>query len=140
MSATTHTSIKKPVVLLSYGLGKHSTAAAVELIENPARRNFDLDQLILLTAMTGNEWGTTKTLVEEHLLPLLSHHRVRYVQVARGGARERDGIRVLSDTDQPERLFTEGVYKLSDELLRAGTVPTYCGTRKCSLKFKGWVI
>jgi hypothetical protein len=140
MHATTHTSIKKPVVLLSYGLGKHSTAAAVELIENPARRDFDLDQLILLTAMTGNEWGTTKALVEEHLLPLLRHHRVRYVQVARGGARERDGIRVLSDNDRPERLFTEGVYKLSDELLRAGTVPTYCGTRKCSLKFKGWVI
>ena len=140
MRATTPTTRKKPVVLLSYGLGKHSTAAAVKLIENPSRRDFDLDQLILLTAMTGNEWGTTKALVETHLLPLLRHHRIRYVQVARKGARERDGITVLSDMDEPDRLYSEGAYKLSDELLRAGTVPTYCGTRKCSLKFKGWVI
>jgi hypothetical protein len=58
MRATTPTSRKKPVVLLSYGLGKHSTPVAVKLIENPSRRDFDLDQLILLAAMTGNEWGT----------------------------------------------------------------------------------
>lgn len=48
----------RPVVFLSYGLGKHSTAATVELIENPARRDFDLDQLILATAMTGDEWAS----------------------------------------------------------------------------------
>jgi hypothetical protein len=130
----------KPVVLLSYGLGKHSTAAAVELIENPRRRDFDLDQLILVTAMTGDEWESTREQVTTHLLPLLRHHRIRYVQIARTGARERDGITVLSDTDQPTKVYTEGVYKLSTEMLTSGVVPSLCGTRKCSLKMKGWVI
>lgn len=140
MNRTRTSTRRKPIILLSYGLGKHSTAAAVELIENPARRDFSLDQLILLTAMTGNEWSSQRPLVEDNLLPLLRRHRIRYVQIARNGAHEGDGITVLSDTDRPERLFAEGVYKLSDELRRAGTVPTVCGTRKCSLKFKGWVI
>ncbi|MCA1626823.1 MAG: hypothetical protein LC742_02510, partial [Acidobacteria bacterium] len=130
----------KPNVLLSYGLGKHSTAAAVELIENPQRRDFDLDQLILVTAMTGDEWESTRKQVTAHLLPILRHYRVRYVQIARNGPRESDGIRVLSDTDQPDEVFTEGVYKLSTEMLTSGVVPSLCGTRKCSLKMKGWVI
>lgn len=130
----------KPVVLISYGLGKHSTAAAVELIENPSRRDFDLDQLILVTAMTGDEWDSTRQQVTAHLLPLLRYYRVRYVQIARTGAREADGITVLSDTDQPTEVFTEGVYKLSTEMLTSGVVPSLCGTRKCSLKMKGWVI
>lgn len=131
---------EKPVVILSYGLGTHSTAAAVEIIENPKARDFTLDQLILLTAMTGDEWESSKNLVESHLLPLIKEHRIRYVQVARRGHLQRDGIVVLSDTDRPRRLYLEGAYKLSDELKRAGTVPTVCGTRKCSLKFKGWVL
>lgn len=140
MSETRSRTRHKPIVLLNWGLGKHSTAAAVELIENPTRRDFDLDRLILLVAMTGGEWGSQKNLGEDHLLPLLRRHRIRLVQAARNGAHERDGITVLSDTDHPKRLHTEGVYKLSDELRRAGTVPTVCGTRKCSLKFKGWVL
>ncbi|HEV7843313.1 MAG TPA: hypothetical protein VGO69_06430, partial [Pyrinomonadaceae bacterium] len=131
---------EKPVVILSYGLGTHSTAAAVEIIKNPEARDFALDQLILLTAMTGDEWKSSKTLVESHLLPLIREHRIRYVQVARRGHLQRDGIVVLSDTDRPRELYLEGAYKLSDELKRAGTVPTVCGTRKCSLKFKGWVL
>ena len=56
MNKTSARAKGKPAVLLSYGLGKHSTAAAVELIENPQRRDFDLKQLILITAMTGDEW------------------------------------------------------------------------------------
>lgn len=131
---------RKQAVILSYGLGVHSTAAAVNLIENEKARDFNLDQLILLTAMTGDEWKSSKVLVETHLLPILRAHSIRYVQVARCGARQADGIRVLSDTREPHALHIEGVYKLSDELKRAGTVPTVCGTRKCSLKFKGWVL
>jgi hypothetical protein len=121
-------------------LGKHSTAAAVELIENPQRRDFDLDQLILITAMTGDEWEGTRRHVTDHLLPVLRHYRVRYVQVARNGAHQRDDITVLSDTDQPTKVYTEGVYKLSTEMRTSGVVPSLCGTRKCSLKMKGWVI
>ncbi|PYS87794.1 MAG: hypothetical protein DMF64_22450, partial [Acidobacteria bacterium] len=103
MRATT--SSQKPIVLLSYGLGTHSTAAAVEIIENPEARDFELDQLILLTAMTGDEWQSSKALVESHLLPLLRDRRIRYVQVARLGKFQRDGIVVLSDTDQPRELY-----------------------------------
>jgi hypothetical protein len=131
---------RKQIVILSYGLGTHSTAAAVNIIENEKARDFDLDQLILLTAMTGDEWKSSRILVETHFLPVLRAHSIRYVQVARCGARQADSIRVLSDTREPCVLHIEGVYKLSDELRRAGTVPTVCGTRKCSLKFKGWVL
>lgn len=140
MNSIRSSAAEKPTVLLSYGLGKHSTAAVVELIENPSRRDFDLDQLILVTAMTGDEWDSTRDQVTEHILPILRRHRVRYVQIARTGSRERDGITVLSDTDQPRRVFTEGVYKLSTEMRTSGVVPSLCGTRKCSLKMKGWVI
>jgi len=135
-----HRNRGKRTVILSYGLGTHSTAAAVNLIENEKARDFDLDQLILLTAMTGDEWKSSKMLVEAHVLPILRANSIRYVQVARCGARQADGIRVLSDTREPHELHIEGVYKLSDELKRAGTVPTVCGTRRCSLKFKGWVL
>jgi hypothetical protein len=63
------------------------------------------------------------------------------VQVARAGHFEADGITVLSDTREPERLFIEGDYKLSDELRAAGTVPQFGGDHHvCSLKFKAWVI
>lgn len=140
MNSVHSSAAEKPTVLLSYGLGKHSTAAAVELIENPSRRDFDLDQLIFVTAMTGDEWDSTQDQVTGHILPILRRHRIRYVQIARTGARERDGITVLSDTDQPRRVFTEGVYKLSTEMRTSGVVPSLCGTRKCSLKMKGWVI
>ena len=62
------------------------------------------------------------------------------MQVARSGPHQRDGITVLSDTDQPTKVYTEGVYKLSTEMRMSGVVPSLCGTRKCSLKMKGWVI
>lgn len=133
-SGSTH-----PTVLLNWGLGKHSTAAAVELIENPARRDFRLEQLILVTAMTGDEWRSSRRQAENFLLPLLRAHRIRYVQIARNGSSERDGITVISDSREPYEVFTDGVYRLSDETLRDGVVPSVC-KRTCSQKFKGWVI
>lgn len=129
----------RPTVLLNWGLGKHSTAAAVELIENPAQRDFRLEQLILVTAMTGDEWRSSRRQAEEFLLPLLRAHHIRYVQIARNGPSEHDGITVLSDTRSPFKVFTDGVYRLSDEVLRDGVVPSVC-KRTCSQKFKGWVI
>jgi hypothetical protein len=51
---------ERRIVFLSYGLEKHSTAATVELIANPSRRDFNLDQLIPATAMTGDEWLSTR--------------------------------------------------------------------------------
>jgi hypothetical protein len=60
--------------------------------------------------------------------------------VARAGRYEADGIEVLDDSIHPETLYIDGAYKLSDELLFAGTVPQFAGVHKCALKFKAFVL
>ena len=70
----------------------------------------------------------------------MRRHGIRFVQVARHGHREADGITVLDDSREPIKIFLEGDYKLSDELTRNGTVPQYGGVHRCALKFKAWVI
>lgn len=82
----------------------------------------------------------TKTYCETHILPLLRSNRIRLVQVARSGRFEEDGIEVLDDSDHPQTLYIGGAYKLSDELLFAGTVPQFAGVHKCALKFKAFVL
>jgi hypothetical protein len=126
--------------ILSLGLGVESTAILVRWMKEPTTRTFALDDLIVITAQTGNEYDNTRTDVEKHLLPLMREHSVRYVQVARHGHLEADGITVLSDTRQPGILYIEGDYKLSDELLAAGTLPQYGGIHACAMKFKSFVI
>jgi len=133
----TTTRIHQPVVL-SYGLGVDSTAILLRWIHEPASRDFDLDDLVVVTAMTGDEWRTTGDLVERHILPLLAAHRIRYVQVARHGPLQADGVTVLDDSRSPRVLHLAGDYTLSDELLGAGTVPQMGGARLCSAKAKGW--
>jgi hypothetical protein len=128
-------------VIDSYGMGVESTAIALRWIEDPASRDFPLDDLIVVTAMTGNEWPDTRRLVEEHVLPAFRDHGIRYVQLARGGPLERDGVDVLSDSRSTERLVMAGAWTLADELELAGTVPQFAhGQRRCSQKFKGWPI
>ena len=73
------------------------------------------------------------------MLPDLAAHGVRFVQVARSGPEVADGWSVLDDSTAPTRLLIEGKWKLSDELKRGGTVPQYAN-RRCSIKFKGWVL
>lgn len=90
----------------------------------------------MVSAQTGDEYEDTQELVETHILPLLREYNARYVQVARKGPVEADGIEVLDDTRQPVRLFIEGAYKLSDELRTNGTVPQFGGVHRCSLKAK----
>lgn len=125
-------------VIFSYGLGWDSTAILLRWLEEPSTRDFDLSDLVVITAMTGDEFADTKRLVERHVLPRLTMHGIRYVQVARNGPAVADGFSVLSDTRFPATLHTEGVWKLSDELTRAGTVPQVAsGQRRCSQKFKG---
>jgi len=96
--------------------------------------------LIVITAHTGDEYADTYSDIDTYVLPLLRRHRVRYVQVARAGSSQTDGIIVLSDSRETGRLFWDGAYKLSDELRKAGTVPQFGGEHICSLKFKAWVI
>lgn len=124
-------------VILNYGLGVDSSVIAHRWLTDPTSRNFELSDLTVLTAMTGDEFESTKWHVETFMLPLFRDKGVRYVQVARNGPTREEGISVLSDTTCPTVLHTEGVWALSDELLAAGTVPQVA-SRRCSEKFKGW--
>ncbi len=68
---------------------------------------------------------------------------MRYVQVARSQrhvTKNGDGIVVLSDTTHPTRIHLEGAYKLSDEMLEAGTPAQPSGSRLCSVHAKGDVL
>lgn len=126
-------------VLLSYGLGVESTVLLKRWLDRPQCRGFDLKDLIVITAMTGDEFEDTRVLVETHILPLLRQHGIRYVQVARNGLYEEDGVSVLSDTTSPTQVHLPGRFKLSEELTLAGTLPQMAsGRRICSIKFKGY--
>jgi hypothetical protein len=123
-------------IVLNWGLGVDSTSILDRWLNEPHARDFDLSELIVLTAQTGSEFPDTRECVEKHILPQLREKKVRYVQVARAGNLKGDGHVVLSDTTEPDRLHTEGAFKLLDELLAAGTVPAV-QNRRCSTKAKG---
>ncbi|MBD1995389.1 hypothetical protein H6G00_01920 [Leptolyngbya sp. FACHB-541] len=128
-------------VFLSLGMGYDSVALLLAYLFHPELRDFDLKDLIVVTAMTGDEWPETKTFMETVVLPLLRQFQIRFIQVARKSGSDRDGIVILNDTRNPTRLFMEGAYKLSTHLLRSGIVPMRAkGMRRCSLRFKGWVL
>lgn len=112
-------------VVLSYGLGVESTAILHRWLVRPQTRNFDLSNLVVITAMTGDEFEDTRRLTRQHILPLMRQHKVRYVQVARAGLLREAGNVVLSDTDQPDDVYTNGSFRLSQELLLAGTLPRW---------------
>jgi len=131
---------KPAKVVLSYGMGVDSTAILVRWLTDPSSRDFDLSDLVVITAQVGDEFPDTQRLVEEYMLPLMREHGVRYVQLSRKGPREADGIEVHDDTTEPTSCFTEGgEWTLYSEMTEAGTVPQFrTGARRCSLHFKGW--
>jgi len=126
--------------ILSYGMGVESTAILLRWIFEPETLPCPLEDLIVITSQVGDEYADTKRDVDAHIIPLMRKHRIRYVQVARGGHLESDGICLLEDSREPSECFTDGAYKLSDELKLNGTVPQYGGVHRCALKFKAWVI
>ena len=71
-------------VVFNLGMGVDSVAALVELLENPERRDFDLADLVVVTAQTGDEFKATGRLIETHLFPLLREHKVRFVYTTDG--------------------------------------------------------
>jgi hypothetical protein len=88
--------------LLNWGMGVESTAILVRWLLEPQSRPFDSCQnLIVLTAQTGDEMDETKSLCETHLFPLMRAHQVRLVQVAKASASKLDGYIILSHTQQP---------------------------------------
>ncbi|MEV0682170.1 hypothetical protein AB0I60_37205 [Actinosynnema sp. NPDC050436] len=127
-----------PDVVLNLGLGVDSGAITARYITDPSSRDFDLRNLAVITGMTGQEWPATRRLVEQHLLPLMASARVRYIQVARRGPREADGVDILSDTRTPGRLHSVGAWTLAHEMLDGALVPQTTGDRLCSQHFKAW--
>lgn len=128
-------------IILSYGMGLESTTILLRWLEEPASRDFPLQRLIVITAMTGDEHESTARFVRQHVLPRLRAHRVRFVQVARAGPLRQDGIVVLDDSQEPTELHIRGAWRLSQEMETAGTIPQFAkGQRRCSIKFKGEVL
>jgi hypothetical protein len=127
-------------VVMSWGMGADSTGLLLRWLHEPQTRPCSLDDLLVVTAMTGDEWPVTGILAEQHILPRMRAFGVRWVQVARAGASQSDGISVLDDSRRPARVHLAGDWKLSDELRAAGTVPQVAGSRRCSLRAKGWVL
>jgi hypothetical protein len=128
-------------VVLNLGMGVESSTILLRWLLEPETITSPLRKLIVLSAQVGAEGKRTRDLMEQVIYPLLCQHRIRTVQVARGGPTEADGIVVLDDTRQPTTCHTQGHYTLQDELLLTGTVPQYAkGQRRCSLKYKGSVL
>ena len=124
--------------VLGYGLGVDSTAILLRWYFEPWTMPCKPEELLVITAMTGDEWQQTGHLVKKYMIPLLQRAGIRYVQVARKGpSRALDGYAVLSDSRATRKLYLRGRYKLSDEMNDNGTVPQVGGVRKCSIKAKG---
>ena len=131
---------KVETTILSYGMGVESTAILLRWCLEEDTRPCPLDRIVVITAQVGDEYKDTGRDVETYMLPMMRQHGIRFVQVARHGHQEADGITVLEDSREPIKIFLEGDYRLSDELKRNGTVPQYAGVHRCALKFKAWVI
>lgn len=94
--------------LLSLGMGWESVAILLRWLFEPEARDFELEQLIVLVAQTGDEYSSTGKLIETYILPLLRQFRIRLVQVARHGKFEKEGYTVLDDSDCPEVVHLKG--------------------------------
>lgn len=128
-----------PTVVASWGLGVDSTAIVLRWLEDPDSRNFPLDQLVLCTSMTGDEFAATGQAVTDHILPRLRRAGVRFIQVARSQRKTTiagDGVIILDDSTRPAKLHLDGAYTLGNEMLSAGTLPQLGGLRACSLHAK----
>ncbi|MEU9891103.1 hypothetical protein [Sphaerisporangium sp. NPDC051011] len=125
-------------VVLSLGMGVDSVGVLTRFLLEPQTRDFDVDDLIVMTAMTGDEFSETAEHMERFVLPLMRHFSVRYVQLSRGGQRAASRYAVLDDSRQPQHMRMAGPWRLRDEQLGNGTVPQFAGNRRtCSIKSKG---
>lgn len=128
-----------PMVVMSYGMGVDSTAILLRWFTDPSSRDFDLHDLIVISADTGGEFDETIRDVEEVVLPELCRRGVRFIQVGRSQRKTTargEGVAVLQDSTAPQSLYG-AAYTLEDEMLSAGTLPQIGGTRLCSIHAKG---
>lgn len=118
----------------SFGMGLDSACIALRWLEEPASRDgIDLDDVTLSVAMTGDEYDSTRRMMEKHLLPRLREHGVRLVQLSR--ARQSSGYVILDDSRAPRRMVMRGPWRLSDEFAAAGTLPQL-SSHLCSIRSK----
>jgi hypothetical protein len=132
-----------PTVVMSWGLGVDSSYILARWLTDPTSRDFDLADLVVLTAMVGNEFAQTARDAETAFLPLLAAHGVRYIQVGRSRRNvtaDGEGVVIFDDSRNPTTLHIGGDYTLGDELLTAATVPQIGGARRCSIKSKANVL
>ncbi|WP_069167953.1 hypothetical protein [Nocardia altamirensis] len=132
-----------PKIILNWGLGADSSAALLYLIEHPEVRDWALEELCVVTAMVGDEWTQTGLDASDCVLPVLRANGIRYIQLARSQRKTTKaglGVRVLDDSRTPQMLHFSGHYRLSDEMITAGTIPQTGGSRLCSVHAKGQVI
>ncbi|GAA4009611.1 hypothetical protein GCM10022247_34690 [Allokutzneria multivorans] len=119
-------------------MGIDSVALLVRWLLDPSSRDFDLDDLVVVTAMTGDEHDYTREQMEEYVLPLMREHGVRYVQISRTGQRKSSGYTVLSDSRTTETMVMRGPWWLSFELRTGATMPSIRRQRRwCSERAKG---
>jgi hypothetical protein len=89
-------------VILSYSLtgwASNRLPSSFAIFSTPSSdRPCRLEELVVITSQVGNEYQDTGRDVEAHILPLMREHRIRYVQVARKGHLEAEGITVLDDS------------------------------------------
>jgi hypothetical protein len=133
----------RPSVVVSYGLGLDSTCLLLRWLTEPQTRAFDLSEMVVVTAMTGDEFASTAKDVETYILPIFRRLAVRYIQCARSERTTTTsgrGVVILDDSTCPQRLHIDGAYRLSTEMITAGTVPQLGGARKCSVHAKGWAL
>ncbi|ORV08065.1 hypothetical protein AWC04_02560 [Mycolicibacterium fallax] len=129
--------------MASFGMGLDSSVMLLRWLEEPETRDFDLSELTVVTAITGDEFESTRRLVERHILPRLAEHRVRFIQCGRSARTTTvngGGVVVFDDSTDPRRLHFRGSYTLSAEMLAAGTIPQLGGARTCSVHAKGWAL
>lgn len=66
-------------------MGVDSVGVLTRFLLEPETRDFKLDDLIVMTAMTGDEFTETAEHMERFILSLMRKFSVRYVQLSRGG-------------------------------------------------------
>ncbi len=121
-------------VVFCNGCGVDSMALLHLWCTKPKSRDFDLDELLVITAITGDEYRSTIDAANAHLVPMLRAHGIRFLQVARGGQSTHDGYDVLADSTAPTELIPRGAWHLGEETEQALTVPQIVsGRRLCSV-------
>ncbi len=132
-----------PSVIFSFGMGVDSGALSLRWLDEPSSRDFDLADLVMITAQVGDEFDSTRQLVEDHVLPRLRRAGVRFIQCARSQRKTTaagDGVVILDDSTAPQQLYFDGSYTLSQEMISQGTIPQRGGFRACSIHAKGNIL